>query len=77
MTYYTTDKATGEMTPLLEPLRHKPRGKVHRLPSPHIRTRQTTYYPRRRYRRPVPMNDLLSGLAACVVALAVLTALSK
>lgn len=76
MPFLYTDKATGEMRPLLEPLRHKPRGKVKRLPSVHIPPRQTVYRSRRAYRRPVPLNDLLGGLAACVLAFAVLTALA-
>lgn len=76
MPFLYTDEATGEMRALLEPLRHKPRGKVKRLPSVHIPPRQTVYRSRRAYRRPVPLNDLLSGLAACVLAFAVLAALA-
>lgn len=77
MTYYTTDKRTGETTELLEPLRHKTRGKVKRLPSPHVPVRQTSYNTVRRRPRSLPVNDLLGGLAACVVALAVLAALAQ
>lgn len=76
MTLYRTDKRTGEMTELLAPLHRKPRGKVKRLPSRHVRSHQTTYRPRGYYRRPRPLNDALGGLAACILALAVLSALA-
>lgn len=77
MTLYYTDKRTGEMTAILEPLRHKPRGKVKRLPSPRI-AHQTTYHPPRRYnyRRPQPVGDLVLGLGATLLAAAVLFAQS-
>lgn len=73
MTYYLTDTRTGEMTPILEPLKHKPRGRVQRMSSPRA-ARQSTYRPRTNYRRPVPLNDLLLGLSACGVALGFLVA---
>lgn len=76
MSYYVTDRRTGEMTELLEPLRREPRGKVKRLPSVHVSPRQAVYRSGRANRHPVPLNDLLSGLAACVLAFAVLTALA-
>lgn len=74
MTYYSTNRRTGEMTPLLEPLRHKPKGKVQHLPSPRLRAHQTTYRPRNYYRRLLPLNDLLLGLGACGSALGFLVA---
>lgn len=74
MTYYVTDTTTGEMTELLDPLRHKPRGKVRRMPQTRHKAHQTTYHPRRQYKRVNPFNDLLSGLAALLIAFAVLAA---
>lgn len=77
MTLYITDTSTGEMTPLdLSPLRTPPKGTVRRLPNP--RPVRTTAR-RRQYRRRkpvVPLNDFLAGLAALVVAFAILLALS-
>jgi len=70
MTLYRTNKRTGEMTALLAPLHHKPRGEVRRLPSPRYMQRQTTYRPRTYYRRPQPLNDLLLGLSGLLVAAA-------
>lgn len=77
MTYYHTDKSTGEMIPVLAGLKQRPTYKVHRLRSPHIPARMTTNRaPYNRRRRPSPLNDCLSGLAAVVTAFAVLTALT-
>ena len=67
----------GVQTEVLDGLKRKPRGKVNRLPSPHIPARHASYKPIRRRPRPRPVNDLLSGFAACIVALAVLAALAQ
>lgn len=76
MTLYYTDKSTGEMHDLLEPLRHKPKGKVKRLPSPRIvATRSPRYVQYSTRRRPRPLNDLAFALGCSVLTLAILTGL--
>ena len=76
MTLYWTDKTTGEMVPILEPLRHKPRGKVRRLPSTRITNTYSRSY-RRASRRvsPEPIADAIQSLAMVLIALAILLAL--
>lgn len=66
----------GVQTEILSGLKRKPRGKVKRLPSHHLPAYPSTYYPRRPYRRPKPLNDLLTGTAAVLIATAVLGALA-
>lgn len=73
MTLYWTDKSTGEMHDLLEPLRHKPKGKVKRLPSPRIvATRSPRYVQYSARRRPRPLDDLALSLACVLLASAIL-----
>lgn len=69
MSLYWTDKTTGEMIPILEPLRHKPRGKVKRLPSPRYMREYNPPRSRVTYHRGSnPLEHLLVGVAGLVAA---------
>lgn len=75
MTYYYTDKSTGEMTPVLAGLHRKPTGKVRRLPPTHYPPRRSTFStPRSSYRRPQPLGDLAIGIGCTLLACAILIA---
>lgn len=68
MTFYLTDRSTGEMKPVLEGLKTPPRYKVERMPSP-----RRSYYVRRRHEVDA-LNDTLLGLSVLVAVLALLVA---